>query len=297
MHVGHSCFIESSGFRPEQLAVELEERGFESFWLGEHTHLPVVTEIPDALRPTDNSPAEVPDSYKRLPDPLVTLAYAAAATNKIGLGTGVSLVLERELLGTAKAVATLDKLSNGRFIFGIGTGWNEPELASQSKVPWKHRYIAARDFVTALRTIWTEDTPSHSGPFFQFDPLWSYPKPAQQNGPHILLGVVGPLGIRHAAQWADGWLPANDRLPEPEKRIALYRALCEEAGRPGEITMNVRLTRSDGGWPPIDTLRRYRDLRIERVVLIDDPRDVTGPDERLRLLDHYATAIPELSQD
>lgn len=295
MHVGHSCLIGSSTFDPETLAVALEERGFESLWLGEHDHVPVSTRLPAEYGGRRDPAGAPPDPYKRMPDPLVSLAFAAAATRTLRLGTGVALVLEREPFGTAKAVATLDQLSDGRVLFGIGVGWNKQELANHSAVPWRRRYRAAAEFVAALRTLWTQETPAFDGTYIRFDRVWSYPKPHQVGGPPILLGAVGPVGMRHAAEWADGWLPADDRLGDVEAKVREFRRLTADGDRAVGVTLNVRLRRAeDGRWPSSDLLRRYRDLPVERVVLVDDPFDPPDRSERLRLLDAYAAVLPEL---
>lgn len=300
MHLGHSCMIGSADIRVDRLAVELETRGFESLWLGEHGHLPVASAIPaDHQGSTPNAePLTPPDPYRRMPDPVVSFAVASAVTTHLRLGFGVLLALERHPLTAAKEIATLDQLSDGRVIVGVGVGWNRLELANHLPIPWSLRYRAIEEYVALLRSLWRDDEVEFHGEFFEFEPLWSYPKPTQNPGPPVLFGGVGPRAITHAARWADGWLPADDRLGDVSEGIARFRRAVAEAGRDPNsvpITLNVRLSRdSDGRLPSHDLLKRYRDLGVQRVVLIDVSADVMPPDERLRMLDDYAALIPAL---
>ena len=184
---------------PAALAKALEERGFESLWYGEHSHIPSaqITPYPPG--------GEMPDPYKCMMDPYLSLMLAASATRSLRLGTGIALLMERDLFAQAKTIATLDRLSNGRVIIGTGVGWNQEAFENSNPHPFNKRYAVLRETVEATRTLWREEEPAYHGKYIKFDPVWSDPKPLQIGGPKILMGAMGPLGRKHAAAWADGW--------------------------------------------------------------------------------------------
>ena len=293
MKIGHSPMIGPSGLRPDALAVALEERGFESLWLGEHTHIPVGDRVPPS-----RSYTVLPESYKVMPDPLISLAVASAATTRLGLGTSIALVLEHEPIVYAKSVATLDRLCEGRLVLGIGVGWHREELANVSSIPWGRRYDALEERIRALRALWSEETPSFDGEFTSFDPVWSFPKPHRPGGPPVVIGLSGPKGMRHAAAWGDGWFPIGRTLDDVAASVAAFRRAVVDAGRaPDSVEMGLTLAFApdpDAAGVTFDALRRYRDAGVERVVFVDDPALVPAPDVRMRVLDRYATVIPEL---
>jgi probable F420-dependent oxidoreductase len=300
VHVGIECLIAESGLTPEEIGRELEQRGFESLWLGEHTHVPTRSRQPSRYAQTwnvDKPPLPLPEPYKALPDPLVTLSLVAAATKSLKLGFGVLLVLEHHPLTVAKSIATLDHFSRGRVLLGVGIGWNQLELANHNPIPWNKRYGAMAEFVDVIRVIWRSDEPEYHGQYYDFGPVWSYPKPSQTGGPPIFVPGTGPVGMRHAAQWGDGWYPMADRIPDLEGALQRFRKLTEELGRDQvNVTLGVRLIRdSDGKWPDPFLLERYRDLGIDRVVLTDDVTCLPGCDEWLRILDTYAAALDHVA--
>ena len=215
------------GPRPDVLAKELEDRGFDSVWMPEHTHIPISR---DSAYPFGG---ELPDCYWHMMDPFVSLMAAAGATSRIKLCTGICLVLQHDVLDLACTVATLDALSGGRVLLGIGVGWNEEELANhRPDLPFKQRYSAMRERVEALRTIWTSEEPAYQGRWDRFTASWVYPKPSQQPVP-IALGNAGPVGIGHAAEYADAWCPIDTALVQ--------------IGGPATAIENVPRPRRQGG--------------------------------------------------
>jgi len=267
---------------PAELAVALEERGFESIWYGEHRQIPMDRRSP---HPRDH---ELRDPYKYMMDPYVSLTVAGSATSRLRLGTSVSLILERELFSQAKTIMTLDRLTQGRLLVGAGVGWNQEQFENATSLPWKRRFSAMRETVTALRALWSQEQPEFHGELLDFDPVWCNPKPVQKPGPPILFGAMGPVGLRHAVEWADGWMPLDLHLEEPGESIAKMRRRVEEAGRDPagfDITIVVMSKTT------IDKLARFRDLGVDRC-LVGAPMAVWDrPDEMMRELDTLAEII------
>jgi probable F420-dependent oxidoreductase len=274
---------------PEELpldvfARDLEDRGFDSLWIGEHSHIPTSRATPYPAG------GELPPQYLRMMDPYVSLMLAATATSTLLLGTGVALPLERDLLVLAKTVATLDRLSGGRFQFGVGVGWNREELANHRPIPWARRYRALAEAVDALRTLWRDPEPEFHGEFFDFEPVWSDPKPLQQPHPPIVCGMAGRLGTEHAVAWADAWMPMDIALGNVDKRVQKFREAVTAAGRP-----DIPITIVTWGDPSIDTLAHYRDLGVERVVLGAARADWDDPTATIPFVDHYARHVDALA--
>jgi alkanesulfonate monooxygenase SsuD/methylene tetrahydromethanopterin reductase-like flavin-dependent oxidoreductase (luciferase family) len=205
------------------------------------------------------------------------------------LGTSVSLPLEHDVFDLAKTVATLDRLSRGRLVLGVGTGWNEEELANCRPVPWRERYRALAECVGALRVLWSEDEAQYHGHYFDFDSVWSFPKPTCRPGPPILCGTAGRLGTRHAVEWADGWLPMDVGLGDVAKKLSLVKGAAAAAGRELPVTIVA------WGDPTLDTLLQYRDLGVERVVLGAARRGLGDPATTYPFIDRYATMLEELA--
>jgi len=271
---------------PPVLARYLEERGFESLWYGEHSHIPCSRRTPYP------GGGEMPDPYKQMMDPYVSLMAAAAATSKLRLGTGIALLMERDVFSQAKTIATLDHLSGGRVIIGTGVGWNEEEFRNVSDKPWNKRYGVLRETVAAMRALWRDDEAAYHGEYVDFDPVWLYPKPKQAGGPPIVFGAMGTLGVKHAAQWADGWFPVDVAMPDIAAGIAAFRAAVREHGRDPDA---VPITLQAMATPDLDTLKRYRDLGIHRVnvgVAIDM---WDKPDQVLPMIDRFAPMIHALA--
>jgi probable F420-dependent oxidoreductase len=271
---------------PDVLARELEGRGYDSLWVGEHSHIPVARRTP---YPTGG---EMPEQYKWMMDPFLSLLLAATATRDLWIGTGVALPLEHDLFDLAKTVATLDRLSRGRLLFGVGVGWNQEELANHRPMAWAQRYRALGECVSALRTLWCDDESEFHGEFFDFDLVWSFPKPLQRPHPPVLCGTGGRAGTREAVAWADGWMPMDVALGNVAKKVARFREEAADAGRdPASIT----ITMVTFGDPDLATLAGYRDLGVERVVVGAARTGWDDPTTTLPYLDTYAAMIPELA--
>lgn len=276
------------GVAPAVLAKDLEDRGYDSIWVPEHSHIPVSRESPYP------GGGELPSAYWHMMDPFVSLATAAQATENIKLATGICLVLEHDLLDLACTVATLDALSGGRVLLGIGVGWNEEEFVNhRPDVPFKKRFSAQRERVAALRTIWTEDEPSFDGQYDTFTASWVYPKPAQGSVP-IALGNAGPVGIEHAAEYADHWCPIDASLFSlaggVEGGIETFRRLASDAGRDGEA---IPISLFVWGRPKAHRLEQYRDLGVERIVLSPPAMTVDQPDRSLEFVDEVEDVVSE----
>ncbi len=226
MRHGITMFATDLTMDVANLAREVEARGFDSFYLPEHTHIPVSRRTPP---PTGD--AELPDEYRRTLDPFVALASAAAVTERIRLGTGIALPAQREPIVTAKAVATLDHLSGGRAVLGVGFGWNEDELADHG-VAMADRRAVAREVVLTMQALWTDEVASFDGEHVRLSPSWSWPKPVHGHLPVLLGGAPGPKLFAHIAEYGDGWMPVGgaglaEAIPELRRAVA-------EAGRDPE---------------------------------------------------------------
>ncbi|MFN0029494.1 MAG: LLM class F420-dependent oxidoreductase [Acidimicrobiales bacterium] len=287
MDVGFFTMNTDHSIPIDQLARELESRGFESIWVGEHSHIPLSR---DTAYPGGG---ELPVAYSRMSDPFVSLMAAGAATERLKVGTGVCLILERDLLETAKTTATLDRLTNGRLVMGIGCGWNVEELRThQPDLPFNKRYGAMRERVAGLRALWTQDEASHTGKYVNFGPLLSFPKPLQSPHPPIMLGHWGPVGMRHVIDYADEWGPVDSFFDDPVARLAEFRQQCEDAGRdPSTIKVSVFAT----GKPHLSRLEAYREAGVARVVLGTGHPAMHLPDKALGFLDRYTDAITQLA--
>jgi probable F420-dependent oxidoreductase len=264
------------------LAKACEERGFESFWVPEHTHIPVSrrTQFPGG--------GELPREYSHLGDPFVMLAAAAAVTQRIKLGTGISLVIEHDPIVLAKQVASLDHLSNGRFLFGIGGGWNEEEMRDHGTDP-KTRWALLTERVAAMKQIWTQEQAEFHGKYVNFDPMWSWPKPVQKPHPPILLGSATERGRQRVVDSYDGWIPIGMNAHNLAEGIADLRRRAEAAGRnPDSIEISFFWPR-----PELDYLQRLKALGLARVVLAVPSED--GFDKLLPRLDRYASLARELA--
>ena len=214
------------------LARAAEDLGFESLWVPEHTH------IPTSRRTPWPGGAELPREYSHTLDPFLALTAAAAVTTHLKLGTGVCLIIERDPITTAKEVATVDHLSGGRFLFGVGGGWNLEEMANHDTQP-EQRWRLMRERIEAMREIWTHDEAEYHGELVQFDRIWSWPKPVQQPHPPVLVGGNGPHTLRRVIDYGDGWMPiAGRRGPPIEERWVELREMAAAAGR-GSIPLTV----------------------------------------------------------
>jgi probable F420-dependent oxidoreductase len=281
--LGFTSMNTPSDIRPDVLARELEARGFDSLWIGEHSHIPV-----SRLTPYPAG-GELPPQYLEMMDPFVSLTMAAMATTDLLVCFGVALALEHDVFDLAKSVATLDVMSGGRVKFGVGVGWNQEELANHRPIAWSQRYRALAECVGALRSLWTDAESEFHGEFYDFDPVWSLPKPLQRPHPPVVCGTGGPLGTAHAVQWADEWAPVDVALGNVPKRVAKFRAAVADAGR-DEIPITI-VTYGD---PTIETLELYRELDIARVVVGAARTGWDDPATTMPFMEHYTPFIERL---
>ncbi len=285
MHLAFSSMNTPNDPHPAELAVALEERGFESLWYGEHSHIP-------CSRMTPYPPGgEMPAPYRNMMDPYLSLMTAANATTKLRLGTGIALLMERDLFSQAKTIATLDRLSGGRVMIGTGVGWNREEFENVSPHPFEKRYAVLRETVEATRTLWREEEAGYQGDYVRFDPVWADPKPLQPGGPRIFMGAMGPLGRKHAARWADGWYPVDIAMGEVATTLEAFRGEVREAGRdPAEVEINIQIMDTGN----LDRLKEYRDLGVQRATIGVSIDLWERPDAVMPMIDKYAEIIPEL---
>jgi probable F420-dependent oxidoreductase len=274
MRVGAFYFPADYGINIAELAKALEDRGFDSLFVPEHTHIPASRKSPFP------GGGELPKRYSHTHDPFVALSFAAAATKKLKLGTGILLVPQHEPIVTAKAIASLDQLSGGRFIFGIGGGWNVEEMENHG-AKYQTRFKQMREHVLAMKELWTKEEASFDGEFAKFDRVWSWPKPAQQPHPPIILGGETDHTLRRVIEYCDGWFPRPRGGFDVVKGVAHLRQMAEKAGRdPSTITTIVFGSANDA-----KVLESYDKAGIQSALLAipDDSRD-----EILRYLDKIA---------
>lgn len=266
MHIGVAMFCTDYAIAAPELAIALEERGFESLWLPEHSHIPLtrVSAFPQG--------GELPTKYYDVMDPFVIMGAAAAVTTRLKIATGICLVPQRDPIQTAKEVTTIDQISGGRFLFGVGTGWNADEMANHGTA-FKSRNHVMRERIEAMRAIWTQEEAEYHGDFVDFGPMIARPKPIQTPHPPVLVGGGLPYGARRALAYGDGWVPHAhrptyrllDKLPE-------YREMEKAAGRSLPITA-FGAEHDPAAWPS------YRDAGIERIVvsIASEPSDTVLP--------------------
>lgn len=277
MQIGLSIFATSDAMPIGELAHAAEARGFESLFLPEHTH------IPASRRSPWPGGAELPSEYWHTLDPFVALTAAAAATEKLRLGTGICLLTERDPIITAKSVASLDLVSKGRVEFGIGAGWNAEEMEHHGTA-FGNRFAVMSERALAIRTLWTEGEPTFHGRFVHFDKLWSYPKPMQFPYPPILIGGETVHTLRRVVAFGDGWLPRARGGFDAAEGMARLRKVADE----GERDM-ATLTVSVFGAPPQPAvLDAYREAGIHRAVL---GLPSAPADSLLPRLDEYARLL------
>jgi probable F420-dependent oxidoreductase len=292
---GVTIFITDYSIQPAELARELEARGLESLWLPEHSHIPVSRRSPWP------GGAELPKMYYDVYEPFVALAAAAAVTTRLRLATGVCLVVQRDPIQTAKDVATLDRVSGGRFLFGVGAGWNAEEMANHGTREFGRRFALLRERVEAMKAIWTASQAEYHGEHVDFEPIQAWPKPVQKPHPKIHVGggfpggggppagvrgrggaqhPRGPGGARRAARFGDGWMPIHGR-DEIVASLPAFRELAEKQGRdPASLEVTVFAMPPDA-----EALARYAAAGITRAVFGLPP---VARDDALPLLDRYA---------
>jgi len=279
MLFGAGIFATDYAMRPDELARELEERGYESLWLPEHTHIPANRRTPYPAG------GDLPKEYWHTYDPFVALTAAASVTKKLRVATGICLIIERDTIITAKEVASLDMLSGGRCIFGIGGGWNAEEMENHGTI-YKSRWRKLREQVLAMKEIWTSDEAEFHGEFVNFDKIWSYPKPVQKPHPPILMGGDGPTTFDRVVEFCDGWMPIGYRMGNPAAKIAALRQRAEAAGRdPMSISITIF-----GANPERSALEQMESAGVERAIFMLPPAE---RETILPLLDKYGSLIKQ----
>jgi probable F420-dependent oxidoreductase len=277
MDYGLTIFPTEYSIDIRELAQEAEQRGFESLLVPEHTHIPASRRTPFP------GGGELPRHYYSTYDPFVALATAAAVTKRLRIGTGICLVIERDPITLAKEVASLDVLSSGRFIFGIGAGWNAEEMENHA-IQFNNRRRVLREKIEAMKAIWTEHAAEYHGQFVNFDPIWSDPKPAQKPHPPVLIGGSTPAAMRAALRYCDGWMPIPGRSRDPLGEIRQFRHMAQEAGRdPKSIPLSLFMAPSDR-----KLLDQFAHEGVQRAIfaLPSDTREKVMP-----LLDRYSALM------
>ncbi len=280
MHFGASMFFTDYSMTASDLGKALEERGFESVWAAEHSHIPLSRKSPWG------GGGALPKHYYDVMDPFVSLTAAACATQTLKIGTGVCLVNQRDPIQTAKSVASIDRISNGRFLFGIGNGWNQDEMENHGTVfATRHRLV--RERIEAMRAIWTQTKAEYHGEFVNFDPMMAWPKPVQQPHPPVIVGGAYPYAARRAARYGDGWMPLAGRpgqYGDVGDYVPKFREMLQEAGRDA-TSFPISLF---SGTEDTAVLGSYRDLGIVRCIvsLPSATEDVVLP-----ILDRYAALM------
>ena len=281
MKLGIEMFATDYSLRPDELAVACEERGFESVWYPEHTHIPASRRTPFPLG------GDLPKEYWHTHDLFVTLTAAAAVTTNIKIGSGICLAMERDPITMANEVASVDQISNGRLLFGIGGGWNAEEMENHG-TPFKRRWKVLREKIEAMKAIWTEEEAEYHGEFVNFDPIWSYPKPVQKPHPPIILGSHTSNGLDRVVRYCDGWFPNAQAYKDLPAVVSDLRSRAEKAGRqPDEISISFLGAPEDEA-----VLQQYRDLGAERAVFFVPSE---GKEAIFPLLDTYAAFIPKVA--
>ena len=275
MKIGAVMFFTAESMHPAALGRALEERDFESLWVPEHTHIPSSRKTPypaggGLIRP-----------YYEIMDPFLVLNAAATATARLRIGTGICLVIQRDPIVLAKMVSSIDQLSDGRFLFGVGNGWNQDEIENHGTV-FKTRHKLARERIEAMKTIWATEEPEYHGELVRFDKMKQWPKPRQKPYPPIIVGGAFPHAARRAIRYGDGWIPRDDWLERDGVGILdQFRAMAKEAGR-DPASLPISLFRVPDR---IERLRQYQDLGIDRVVF---SLPAEKEDKILPILDRWA---------
>ena len=263
---------------PDEIARMAEDRAFESLFFPEHTHIPAARETPYP------GGGELPDMYSRTHDPFVALTAAAAATERIRVGTGICLVIQRDPIITAKEVASLDRLSGGRFLFGVGAGWNAEEMQNHGTDPGR-RFRVMRERVEAMKAIWTSEEASYHGRYVNFDRIWSWPKPAQQPHPPVIVGGNGERVLDRVIAYGDEWMPNRiESVEELGQRMTRLGELAAEAGR---AVPRVSLYAAPA---KAEEMEAYAGIGVARYVLFVPP---VQRDEAESRLDHLAGIVEE----
>jgi probable F420-dependent oxidoreductase len=276
LKIGAVMFFTTDSMPPTELAQVLEERGFESLWVPEHTHIPSSRKTPypaggPLIRP-----------YYDIMDPFLALTAAAAVTTRLRIGTGIALMTQRDPIVTAKMISTLDQLSKGRFLFGVGNGWNQDEIENHG-TDFTSRHKLARERIEAMQAIWTQEEPAYHGQFVNFDPMKQWPKPYQAPHPPIIVGGAFPYGAQRAIRYGNGWIPLAGRLDEGGigTLVGKFRQMATEAGRdPASLPVTIFRAPED-----FDRLRYCGEIGIDRVTF---SLPAEGRDTLMPIIDRWA---------
>jgi len=278
MKFGITTFATDYSMRPDELARAVEDRGFDSLFLPEHTHIPASRRTPWP------GGSELPREYSHIVDPFVALTAAAAHTQKLLVATGICLAIQHDPIVLAKTIASLDFVSGGRFIFGIGGGWNREEMENHGTDP-RRRWSILRERVLAIKEIWTKDEAEFHGRYVNFDPIWSWPKPARKPHPPVYVGGDGPGTLERVVEYGDAWMPIMMRSQTPlSERINTLQEMAAAAGR-GPIPVTVF-----GALPRPEVINHYAEIGVERCVLWLPSQAAA---EVLPHLDRYVSLITE----
>jgi probable F420-dependent oxidoreductase len=285
MRLGVMMFPTDKGIQPIELAKEAEARGFDSLWFPEHSHIPTSRRTPWGGR--EGAPA-LPEEYWRTHDQFIALGACAAVTTTIKLGTGITLVAQRDPLWLAKEVATVDQLSDGRFLFGVGYGWNHEEMENHGGIEIKRRRALVREKILACKELWTKDEAEFHGEFVNFEPSWSWPKPVQQPHPPVVIGASPtPLHFRHIVEYGDVWMPIEGRWPIEEKWNELRKAASDAGRDPDTLQLGIF-----GAKATSENLATYRDIGASFVALGLPALDRDGA---LTTMERYEPLVAEFN--
>ena len=277
MDFGALMFFTDYATSAVDLAKALEDRGFGSVWAPEHSHIPLSRKTPFP------GGGDLPKPYYDAMDPFVVLAAAAQATKTIKLGTGVALIQQRDVIQTAKLVASIDQVSQGRFLFGVGGGWNQDEMEDHGTV-YATRFKRVRESIEAMKEIWTKEKAEYHGEFVNFDPMIARPKPVQKSHPPIHVGGAFPHGARRAIRYGDGWIPGGDI----REVLPKFRELAREAGRdPASIEITSFALGED-----LDRVMRLKEMGVARAVPMFPPDKA---DKVLPIVDRWAKIMKQIN--
>jgi probable F420-dependent oxidoreductase len=278
MKIGAVMFFTADSMQPAELGRVLEERGFESLWAPEHTHIPLSRKTPSP------SGGTLLRAYHDIYDPFIALNTAAAVTTTLKIGTGVCLIPQRDPIVTAKMVSTLDRVSNGRFLFGVGNGWNQDEIENHG-TDFKTRHKLGRERIEAMKTIWTQEEPAYHGDLVRFDKMHQWPKPVQKPHPPIIVGGAFPYAARRAIAYGNGWIPRADRLEKDGVGVVIdqFRDLARESGRdPATLPITIFRVPDD-----LSQIRFCDEIGVDRIVF---SLPAAGRDACMPIIDRW-TAI------
>jgi len=263
MRIGVFQVLANGAAYPAIVAKRAEDLGFESYWVPDHTILPVEYSVP---YPGAEAGKGEPEYLWQIPDPIVALSRASGTTKKIGLGTGICLVPERGAILLAKQVASLDDVSGGRFLFGIGAGWN-PEESKLLGGDFEHRWTQVKDAIAAMKALWTTNPSEYHGRYVDFPPVRLFPKPVRKPHPPVLLGAIqNPRSLKRVVEWADGWMPIVFSVDEFAHGVEEIRTRARAAGRDPK-TIDLTVFGLEGQWQTPDEVRAFEKVGANRVIL------------------------------